>query len=118
MKVGQLSKTLRVLGDRYWQNGLIGLKMTDPEPFVKMPIVYERAFGGVDQKSGDAEKHDWERRNPIGAGFAVASAHLDGQMLPNVEEPRELISSWKQRPPPVSGRLHETGRHAWVGRHV
>lgn len=101
MKVGKLSKTLRVFGDRYWQNALIGLTITDPRPFVKMPIVYERAFGGVDQKSDDPKKHGWERRNPIGTGFAVASEHLVGQMLPNVEYPNELISSWKQRPRPA-----------------
>ncbi len=101
MKVGQLSKTLRVFGNRYWQDGLIGLNMTDPQPFVKMPIVYERAFGGVDQKSDDPKKHGWERRNPIGTGFAVASEHLVGQLLPNVEYPNEIISSWKQRPHPA-----------------
>lgn len=101
MKVGNLSKALRVYGDRYWQNGLLGVKMSDPEPFVKMPIVYERAFGGVDQKSDDPKKHGWERRNPLGTGFAVASEHLVGQKLPNVEDPKELIASWKQRPRPA-----------------
>lgn len=101
MKVGKFSKTLRVFGDRYWQNGLIGLKITEPQPFVKMPIIYERAFGGVDQKSADPKKHGWERRNPLGTGFTVASEHLVAQRLPNVEYPNELISSWKQRPHPA-----------------
>ena len=101
MKVGSFSKTLRVFGDRYWQNGLIGLKMTEPEPFVKMPIIYERAFGGVDQKSDDSRKHGWERRNPLGTGFAMESEHLVERKLPNVEYPNDLISSWKQRPRPA-----------------
>lgn len=101
MKVGKLSKTLQVFGDRFWQNGLIGLKMTDPEPFVKIPIVYERSFGGVDQKSDNPKKHGWERRNPIGTGFAMEAEHLAGQKLPNIEYPNELISSWKQRPRPA-----------------
>lgn len=101
MKVGKLSKTLRVFGDRFWQNGLIGLKMTEPKPFLKMPLVYERAFGGVDQKSDNPDRHGWEKRNPIGTGFGVEAEHVLGQMLPNVEYPEELISSWKQRPRPA-----------------
>jgi hypothetical protein len=101
MKVGTIVKTLRVFGDRFWKRGLLGLKMTAPEPFTKMPIVYERAFGGIDQQSDNPKKHGWERRNLVGTGFAVESKHLVGQRAPNVEEPKALISSWKQRPQPA-----------------
>jgi hypothetical protein len=101
MKVGQITKTLRVFGDRYWRRGLLGLKMTRSAPFVKMPIIYERAFGGVDQKSTNSKKPWWEPRNPVGKGFAVKSKHLVGEQLPNVEVPKALISSWKHRPRPA-----------------
>jgi hypothetical protein len=101
LRVGNISKKLRVFGDRYWDRGLIGMKVTRPQPFEKIPIVYERAFGGWDQKSDDPKKHSWEPRNPIGTGFAVEAKHLEGQKLPNVEYPKSLISSWKQRPCPA-----------------
>jgi hypothetical protein len=101
MNLGKISKTLRVFGDRFWELGLIDLKMTAPKPFVKMPIIYERAFGGVDQKSENPKKHRDERRNPIGTGFAVTSEHLVGQRLPNIEDPQALISLWKKRHRPA-----------------
>jgi hypothetical protein len=101
MKVETIRKTLRVYGDRYWDRGLINLKMTDPEPFEKMPIIYERAFGGVDQKSDNPKEHAWEPRNPVGTGFAVEAKHLVGQKVPNIEDPKDLVSSWKDRPRPA-----------------
>lgn len=101
MKVGELSKTVRVFGDRFWKKSLFSLTMTEPKPFVKMPLLYERAFGGIDRKSDSPER--WERRNPVGRGFAMRSEHLvdERKWLPNVEYPNELISSWKQRPRPA-----------------
>jgi len=101
VKIANVAKTLRVFGDRLWKMGLLGPKMTDPEPFLRTPLTYERAFGGVDQWSEDPKKHDWERRNPVGTGFAVKAEHLVGRRVPNVEDPRALISSWKDRPRPA-----------------
>ncbi len=39
-----------------------------PSPFMRMPLVYERAFGGVDTKSAHPER-DWDWRNPVGTGL-------------------------------------------------
>lgn len=100
-QVGSMSKSLRVTGDRYWDNGLLGIKMTTPQPFTKMPITYERAFGGWDRKSENPEKHAWEPRNHIGTGFAVKAKHLVGERVANIECRNNLISSWNQRPPPA-----------------
>lgn len=101
IRVGNISKKLCVFGDRTWQKGLLGMKISRPEPFEKMPIVYERAFGGWDQKSENPKKHSWDPRNPVGTGFAVEAKHLVGQKLPNIEYPGSLISSWKKRPVPA-----------------
>jgi len=95
-RVGPVQKMLQVSGDRQW--GVLGL--TDPEQFTKMPLVYERAFGGVDTKSAQPER-DWEWRNPVGCGFAVKKAHLDGVPVPNVESTDRLIRSWDDRPAPA-----------------
>lgn len=95
-RVGPLQKVLRVVGDRTW--GLLG--PTEPELFERMPLVYERAYGGVDPQSKTPEQ-DWEWRNPVGTGFVVAGGHADGLRLPNVEHPKHLIGSWRDRPDPA-----------------
>ena len=95
-KVGSLQKVLRVFGDRVWNT----IGMSAPEPFQKMPLVYERAYGGVDLKSKTPEK-DWEWRNPVGTGFAISSRNATGLRLPNVEDPKKLIGSWNDRPAPA-----------------
>jgi len=102
MTVGVLAKKLLVTGDRRWESGpLGGLSMTAPEPFVKMPLTYERAFGGWDTRSENPSEHRLEPRNPIGTGFATRREHLVDQLVPNVEDPRRLVGSWKDRPPPA-----------------
>ena len=101
MKVHKVGKTLSVFGDRRWERGLTGLSITPPQPFEKMPITYERAFGGWDAVPDKIEDQRLEPRNPIGTGFALRAEHLLGKPLPNVEDPQYLISSWRDRPPPV-----------------
>jgi hypothetical protein len=95
-RVGPVSKLLRIFGDRVW--GAFG--PSAPQPLSKMPLVYERAYGGVDRRSEHPER-DWEWRNPVGTGFAVAKSHLDGVPLPNIEYPDQLIRSWDDRPAPA-----------------
>jgi len=100
LRIGNWHKTLRVFGDRYCDY-LLGLTITSPEPFERLPITYERAFGGTDQNDKNPKKHGWDRRNPVGTGFATKAEHLAQRLAPNVEDPRFLISSWKDRPAPA-----------------
>lgn len=82
------NKALLVHGDRVWQRGLTGqLEPTPPAPFVEMPIVYERAFGGYDQQDPDPSRHRLYDKNPVGTGFFTARAHRKDQPLPNIELP-------------------------------
>lgn len=101
MAVGTVHKQAVVFGDRRWENGLVGLSMTEPAPFVRMPLLPQRAFGGWDTQPEDQSEHRLYPSNPIGTGFAVKPGHLDGTLLPNVEYPGERISSWKDRPRPA-----------------
>ncbi|HSQ57382.1 MAG TPA: DUF2169 domain-containing protein, partial [Gemmata sp.] len=101
LKVGALAKTLSVFGNRLWKRSVLGTTMTDPQPFQKIPLTYEHAFGGIDQKSTDPKKHGWEPRNPVGIGLAVEPQHLHDTPAPHVEDPKDLIRSWKQRPRPA-----------------
>ncbi len=74
-KVGTLQRTARVIGERTWQRGIMGLSPSTPQAFRKMPLRPDRTFGGDDpagkQSSG----------NPVGCG---ASRQL-GERLPNIE---------------------------------
>jgi hypothetical protein len=53
-----------------------------------MPISYDRAFGGVDDKHEDESKHAAFMQNPVGRGFHkhLRSEWVDGAPLPNTEE--------------------------------
>jgi hypothetical protein len=95
-RVGPVQKVLRVFGDRQWK----AIGMSAPEPFQKMPIVYERAYGGADAASKTPDT-DWEWRNPVGTGFAVSNRNATGLAVPNVEDPNHLIGSWSDRPAPA-----------------
>lgn len=96
-RIGELTKLLKVTGDRIWQKGSI----TQPKPFTQMPVLYERAFGGFDPQSKESPNPQWDMRNPLGTGFALSSDKLDGLALPNIEYPDQLIKSWKDKPNPA-----------------
>jgi hypothetical protein len=95
-RVGPVQKLVKVFGDRRW--GALG--PSSPRPFTSLPLVYERAYGGVDERSKTPEK-DWDWRNPVGTGFAVESSHASDMALPNIESRNHLIASWKDRPNPA-----------------
>ncbi|NVJ26292.1 MULTISPECIES: DUF2169 family type VI secretion system accessory protein [Myxococcus] len=100
LQVGALKKQLRVFGDREWKRAVLGgPAMSAPRPFVTLPVCYERAFGGWDRKAEDAAEHRVHPDNPVGTGFVTQASHSGEVALPNVESPRHLIRSWKDRPP-------------------
>jgi hypothetical protein len=100
LTVGALSKTVRVLGDRIWESSASGTSMAWVAPFVRMPLVWERAFGGSDQTEKGPRAH---ARNPVGTGLRVSGGTrpLLGMPLPNVEDPRALISGPGDSPEPA-----------------
>lgn len=100
LRVGTMHKTLRVSGNRTWRGGVLGLTPSAPEPFRTMPVIYERAFGGVDERGPQPE---WEMRNPSGVGFRgapPADPALETE-VPNIEYPSTPISSVRDRPAPA-----------------
>lgn len=101
LKVANIQKMLHITGDRLWLDSVGGVVISDPQAFIKMPLSYERTFGGMDLTDEDETKHDWEVRNPAGCGFATKAEHLIGKPVPNIEEPNALMKHWKQRPKPV-----------------
>ena len=97
LAVGQLKKTVRVFGERQWQNG----RITAPQPFKTMALVYERAYGGAHIVDGEIAAMDV--RNPVGKGFvgSLDSGEIDGMPLPNLEDPNHLITDPNQQPAPA-----------------
>jgi hypothetical protein len=68
-----------------------------------MPLTYERAFGGADQTHQNPKYHGAEVRNTIGVGFHKNAdpETIEGQPLPNLENPRTPMRTWSDAPPPV-----------------
>lgn len=88
VRVGTLEKTLYVLGNRYW---LSDKEQSKPEPFVEMPIAWERAFGG-----------EGFEKNPLGKGFVpIETERGPVHPLPNLERPDQLVTSKRDRPEPA-----------------
>lgn len=95
--VGTVSKTIRVFGDRQWQDG----KITAPVPFKTLAMVYENAFGGTHLVDGKIDSA--ELRNPVGKGFAGKRKieDMNGVALPNLEDPSCLIRAYNDNPAPA-----------------
>ena len=108
---GPLRKTVRVFGDRaFFQTGH-EFGISAPRPFTRVPLVYERSFGGADGEAFDA-------KNPVGVGFHASLEHADGARLPNLEDPRHLIRHPEDRPAPAGFGFiarHWAPRRAFAG---
>lgn len=100
IRVGPMEKTVRVIGDRYWVKTLGVTTMSNPEPFEKMPLIYERAFGGWDANEPDPMTSKFEPRNPVGVGFKRRKFE-EGMPVPNLEDPKRPLRVYGDTPPPA-----------------
>jgi hypothetical protein len=101
MRVGRLQKTIRVFGDRkWWFPSKLTLipAISHPEPFVTMDLTCERAFGGIDEAAANYCKENLNGKGFIGK---KSKKSINGKPLPNLENPNNLIWSWKSHPKPV-----------------
>lgn len=100
VKVGPLTKSIRIFGDRVWESSGSVARISWVAPFSRMPLVWERSFGGTDvtERGPIAES-----RNPAGIGFRVPNGAkpLNGLPLPNIEAPDALIGAWTDTPMPA-----------------
>jgi hypothetical protein len=101
LKVGTLSKTVRLFGNRHWQNTNNGWQATEPEIWERMPLRWELAFGGIAPPKDD-NPPEYELRNPVGRGFIGSKeGEWEGRLLPNIEDPTQLIRHPTDRPAPA-----------------
>jgi hypothetical protein len=92
----------KVFGERRLVAARGGAKLSRPGAFERIPLIYERAFGGWDRRNPDAASHTCEHRNPVGVGYHDASLALtEESAVPNIEDPARLYKGFGDRPVPV-----------------
>ena len=115
IQVGEVAKRIYVVGDRTAiHNAGRQPRFTEPEPFDRMPLQYERAYGGIDVFSDRKTSYVYGR-NPLGLGFVVSNMReaVQDKSLPNIEDPDDRISeerfcvgdflkNWERQPMPTS----------------
>lgn len=85
LQLGSLNKQLHIFGDRQWQKQTDGgWTITDPQPIASLAISYSNAFGGPDYA-----------KNPLGKGYIASLENADQSSypLPNITDPKELLTS-------------------------
>lgn len=94
-----LQKTVRVIGDRVWEEARGA--PSRPRPLAKVPLVYERAFGGRDATGRVPEACP---ENPVGVGFRGKGSRLPvaGAALPNLEDPQSPMRGPNDRTAPIT----------------
>ena len=101
---GRFVRQYELLGDRKWQRALsksAGSTLwqpTPPEPFVRMPLRNDRAFGGK-ATSGEVEAA-WFM-NPVGRGYVLDPDRAEGVDLPNLERSDQRIRAPTDTPVPA-----------------
>jgi hypothetical protein len=128
LRVGKLLRVVRVFGERHCE-GLNGkLRFSSPQPFEKMALRYDHAYGGYDAtamarhlnpvlKSLAAREPKWRLdrntrfhypRNPSGVGYLIESdtESVARTRLPNLEFPSDPVT-------PERLALRDT--RAWLG---
>ena len=101
LRVGPVQRRMRVFGNRHWERAGGGWRPSAPEPWQRMPLRWELAYGGV-APAAEGAVPEYEARNPVGRGFVARGTQpLEGQPLPNLEDPQHLLQQPQDRPPPA-----------------
>ena len=102
IRVGPVHKVAAVIGNRKLVRRGGRVTVSAAEPFERIPLIYERAFGGWDRRNANPMAHRCEPRNPVGTGFCDASQDADAEVnLPNFEDPQRPFRAYGDTPPPV-----------------
>lgn len=120
LSLGTVARRLLVSGDREWVGQGSSATIGPPAEFTRMPLTYERAFGGSAEIHIDPHSTYpvFEPLNARGRGFD-ADDYLAGcaasfecppgfprlesrpRALPNLEDPEHRIRAWADHPPPA-----------------
>ncbi|ALV06986.1 DUF2169 family type VI secretion system accessory protein [Roseateles depolymerans] len=111
--VGPVHRRLRVWGDRHWSSNATNASPSRPTPFLRMPLVFERAFGGPGEVGGRLAA------NPVGLGWPGA-AGSERSGLPNLEMDDHPIRGPRDQPEPAGVGVvasHWPWRSRYAGTH-
>lgn len=107
LRVGsELERSLRVVGNRIWERARRGLRASQPEPFVSLPLSYANAYGGRTAVDGGELPC---ATNPEGKGYYLSEEAALGGPLPNLEDPASPITSWQDQPEPAGVAPYPAG---------
>jgi len=100
LQLGPIDKTFDVIGNRTWSGR--GGSPSEPEPFTRLPISYDCAFGGSDDSRPEKAKSFGP--NPVGLGYRplLDKEVLRDQPVPNTQEPGKTINSPDGRYKPMA----------------
>ncbi|RWO22005.1 DUF2169 domain-containing protein [Mesorhizobium sp.] len=95
IKVGNWSKLFEVVGTREWRAIGPVFTATAPQPFLRMPISYDVAWGGVDKLDPEDNLPASYKYNPVGTGWSRTKNQrlIPGLRLPNTQAVGEEIRS-------------------------
>jgi hypothetical protein len=107
MRLGNLNKTVRVFGERVWvRSGTSAAIIPGPaNAFERVPLVYEKAFGGLDARAPDQLARACAF-NPVGSGFCHRPEALIDRPAPQIESPGgQLVAGPEQIAPTGFGPI-------------
>ncbi|RWE57133.1 DUF2169 domain-containing protein [Mesorhizobium sp.] len=95
IKVGNWSKLFEVVGTREWRTIGPVFTATAPQPFLRMPISYDVAWGGVDRLDPEDKLPASYKYNPVGTGWSRTKNQrlIPGLRLPNTQAVGEEVRS-------------------------
>lgn len=115
-RVGELTKVIRVHGPRPWLADAAGVRPGLAQPFVRQPLSYDIAFGGLGHHHDDASAPEAiYSLNPVGIGYQklLDPAWLNGKPMPQTEATNQPVLQPNQAYAPMS--FGPLGRH-WSQR--
>jgi hypothetical protein len=115
-RVGELTKVIRMHGPRQWVVGITGVRPGKAQPFVRQPISYDLAFGGIGHHTDDAPAPEAiHLHNPVGIGYQTRldRAWLHGKPMPQTEAVNQPVLRPNQ--PYAAMSFGPIGRH-WAQR--
>jgi hypothetical protein len=87
LELGGLRKVVTVRGDRRWESRAGFLRPGPVTPVWRVPLLWEHAYGGFDDRDPDPMRQRMDPRNPVGTGVAAKAEHLVGRPVASFEYP-------------------------------
>ncbi len=108
LKVADVDKALQVVGERLVYQGALGTAMTEPLPFLDMPLTWARGFGGYDP----VDPGNGARKTRPGAAMRRGRTACARCPRPTSNTPMRRFAA------PISGARRALARwaHHWLPR--